>query len=332
MREKPLSLSELYAKGKQNLDKAGFKRYWSPESNIGASVPANRRYLDSLFFWTKFLDPAEVDMSCTLFGVKLKVPIFSSPMGSSIRKRIDENILTDIACGVRDAGSLMMVGIGGSYELQRVIDTRVPTVKMVKPYRNTDLIFKKVRDAESRGCVATGMDIDYFYGHRPGGDRIERTNLYGPQSTETLKQLISQTKLPFILKGVLSVQDAERAAQIGASAIIVSNHGNDAIDFSIPSMMALPHIVEKVGNKLTVLVDTGFKTGNDVLKALAFGAKAAGFASSMLLGWGANGTKGVEEVINLISAELKRTMAATGCPNLASVTRSIIYQAHATSH
>jgi L-lactate dehydrogenase (cytochrome) len=91
-------------------------------------------------------------------------------------------------------------------------------------------------------------------------------------------------------------------------------------------MIALPQIVDSVGDKLTVLVDTGFKTGNDVLKALAFGAKGIGFASSMLLAWGADGSDGVELLINQITAELRRTMAATGCPNLSAINGSIIAQ------
>ena len=106
---------------------------------------------------------------------------------------------------------------------------------------------------------------------------------------------------------------------------MVSNHGSASIDFTIPSMMALPEISESYGDKLTILVDTGFKTGNDVLKALAFGAEAVGFASSMLLAYMADGAAGVELLIDRITAELRRTMAATGCANTSMVDRSIIH-------
>ena len=324
MTERPLSISQIYAKGKENLKKMEVKRWFPPDSNTDASAQTNRKYLDSLFFVPKFLDPVEVDTSFTIFSVKLKTPVFCSPI--SRHNFMPDTELTEIARGVRDAGALMMLGIGGSKELQSAIDTGAPVVKMVKPYRRTELIYEKVRDAESRGCVAVGMDIDHFYGLLVG-DKVEKTELFGPQNTDELKQLISQTKLPFIIKGVLSVSDAEKAAELGASAIVVSNHGRGAIDFTIPSMIALPRIVDSVDDKLTVLVDTGFKTGNDVLKALAFGAKAVGFASSMLLAFAADGSAGVERLINLITAELQRTMAATGCPNLAAIKRSIISQA-----
>ncbi len=319
-----ISISQLYARGKENLEKAGYRRAWSPESNLNASIPANRRYLDSLFFVPKFLDPVDVDTSLTLFGIRLATPVFASSLSGF--HQLGKTALTDIAEGIKKAGSLMMLGIGGSTELQRAIDTGVPVVKIVKPYRRTELISKKVRDAERRGCVAVGMDIDHFYG-RLAIDKVDRDDMFAPQNTEELKHLIAQTRLPFIIKGVLSVADALRAAEIGASAIVVSNHGSGAVDFTVPSMMALPKIMESVGGCLTVLIDSGFKTGNDVLKALAFGARAAGFASSLLLAWGAGGSSGVERLINLVTAEVRRTMAVTGCANLASIDRSIIIEA-----
>jgi hypothetical protein len=233
--------------------------------------------------------------------------------------------MVDIARGLNNAGSLLMLGIGGSQALQGAIDTGVPVVKMVKPYRETELIYEKVREAGERGCVAVGMDIDHFYGTLRE-DRPALTELFGPQRTDELKEVFSQTRLPVIIKGVLSVSDAEKAAQLGVSAIVVSNHGRGSVDFSVPSMIALPRIVDRVGDKVTVLVDTGFKTGNDVLKPLAFGARAVGFASSIVLALAADGANGVELLVNQITAELKRTMAVTGCPNLSAVNRSIIVQ------
>lgn len=316
------TISQIYAKGKENLKKIEYKRVFPPDSDLSEAIRANRKYLDSLFFAPSFLDPFDnIDTGLTLFGIKLKTPVFCSPISNL--HLLSDTALTDIAQGIKNAGSLMMLGIGGSPELQSAIDTGVPVVKIVKPYRRTELIFEKVRDAESRGCVAVGMDIDHSYG-RLGGDRVNLAELFCPQTTDTLQQVISQTKLPFIIKGVISLQDAEKAVKMGASAIIVSSHAGSVIDFTVPPIIALPEIVEKVGDKLTVLIDTGFKTGNDVLKALAFGAKAVGFGGSMLLGWGADGSQGVETLINQITAELHRTMAAAGCPDLSAITKAII--------
>jgi 4-hydroxymandelate oxidase len=294
---------------------------YSPSSHFDASVKANRRYLDSLFFVPRFLDPVAADTSLTLFGVELRTPAFCSAISGLTR--LSEDAFTEIAVGLKNAGSLMMLGIGGARELQRSIDIGVPVVKIVKPYRRTELIYEKTSDAERRGCVAVGMDIDHFHG-RMKGDRIHDVELFGPQNTDELRQLISEARIPFVIKGVLSVSDAEKALALGASAIVVSNHGSGSVEFTVPSMVALPRIVEAVGDKMVVLIDTGFKTGNDVLKALAFGATAVGFAIPIVLAWGADGSRGVESLMSQITIELQRTMAATGCPDLRAVDRSII--------
>jgi isopentenyl diphosphate isomerase/L-lactate dehydrogenase-like FMN-dependent dehydrogenase len=323
MSEKQVTIAQIYAKGRENLRKGGYDWVYAAGKR-GPSVMANRRYLDSLFFEPKFFDPVNVDTSLTLFGKKLRTPVFCSAI--SREPHMAKNDFANIAQGVVNAGSFIMLGIGGSSDLQSAIDTGAPVVKIVKPYQRTELIYEKVRDAENRGCVAVGMDIDHFYGVLLI-DKIVMAETFGPQQTDELKQLISQTKLPFIIKGVLSIADAEKAVELGASAIIVSNHASGSFDYTIPSIIALPNIVEKVGDKLAVLVDTGFENGSDVFKGLAFGAKGVGIASPFIFALAADGSRGVESLINLITAELRRNMAATGCPDLSSIKRSIICQA-----
>jgi len=321
MKEKNLSISQIYQKGREYLKSMESPWKAPPDSDIGVPSRMNRKYLDSLFFVPNYFDPIEVDTSCTILGVSLKTPIFCSPI-SQTDFASDEG-LVEIARGVEKAGSLMMLGIGGSSELQKSIDLGAKVAKIVKPYRETNLIYKKVREAEDRGCVAVGMDIDHFYG-RLRGDEVTRDELFAPQKTEEIRQVIDGTNLPFIIKGVLSVIDAEKAFQIGASAVLVSNHGTAAIDYTIPSMMALPSVSESVGKRLTVLVDTAFKTGNDVLKGLAFGASAVGFASSMLLAYAADRADGVDLLINQLTAELRRTMAAIGLSSVSEANPSFI--------
>ncbi len=321
MSEIPLTLTELYNRGKEKYQKMGWIRTFPPDSNMQAATQANRKFIDSIFIEPHYFDPVESETSTHLFGVKLKTPIFCSAISRTAW--MSDADLADIARGLAKAGSMIVLGIGGSETLQSVIDTGVPVVKMVKPYRNTELIHQKVHDAESRGCIAVGMDIDHFYGSFRDG-RSERADIFSPQQTSEIKQLISETKLPFIIKGVLSLKDANKAAEIGASCVEVSNHGWGALDFSVPAIIALPKVAETVGGRLTILVDSGFKTGNDVFKALALGAKCVGFASSILLAHAAGGATGVEQFANFISAELRRTMAVTGCPNLSTINRSLI--------
>jgi 4-hydroxymandelate oxidase len=322
MKEKALSISQIYQKGKANLRKMGSTWTPPPGADIGVTRRMNRRCLDSLFFIPKYLDPVEVNTGCEFWGVPFRTPIFCSPISQT--DFVSDEGLVEIARGVKRAGALMMLGIGGSSELQKSIDLGAKVAKIVKPYREISLIYKKVREAEERGCVAVGMDIDHFYG-RLVRDEVSRDDIFAPQKSEEIKQVIAGTKLPFIIKGVLSTDDAKKAVQFGASGIIVSNHGTAAIDFSIPSMLALPKISESVGQKLTIFVDTGFRTGNDTLKAIAFGAKAVGFASPMLLAYAADAAAGVELLINQITAELRRTMAAVGLSSVSGADRSFIH-------
>jgi 4-hydroxymandelate oxidase len=315
------SISQIYAKGIENLKERGVDWVYPAGRKLGPSVKANRRYLDSLFFEPKFFDPIEVNTDFRIFDTELRTPVFCSPI--SRLPYMSENDIVNIAKGIAGAGSLMMLGIGSTSDMQSAIDAGAPVVKIVKPYRKTELIYEKIRDAENHGCVAVGMDIDHFYGLLME-DSVLRAEQFAPQHTDELQQIISETKLPFIVKGVLGVSDAEKALRLGASAIIVSNHGSGSFDFSIPSMIALPKIVARVGDKIDVFVDTGFETGNDVFKAIACGAKAVGFASPFILAVAADGSKAVKLLVNQITAELQRTMAAAGCPDLSSISNSAI--------
>jgi 4-hydroxymandelate oxidase len=319
MSEKPVTLTELLNRGKEKYQKMGWARTFPPEPNTAASTQANRKILDSIFIEPRYFDPVEADSSVTLFGKKLKTPAFCSAISRTPWMTYAD--LVDIARGLARAGSMLVLGIGGSEIMQDCIDTGVPVVKMVKPYRNTELIYQKVHDAEARGAVAVGMDIDHFYGSFRDG-RSERADTFSPQTTEGIKEAVASTKLPFIIKGVLSINDAETASEIGTSCVEVSNHGWSPLDCGVPAMLALPKVVEAVGGRMTVLVDSGFKTGNDVFKALAFGAKSVGFASSILLAHAAGGADGVEQFIDFLTLEIKRTMSVSGCSTVAAINRS----------
>lgn len=311
-----LTVSQLYAMGVENLQAAGYKRVFPPDAALGTSVVANRQHLDSLYFVPRFLSSVCADTRSTILDTPVSAPLFAAPMSGW--SQLGDTALEDCARGLKAAGSMMMLGIGGSDELQRAIDTGVPVVKIVKPYRNTDLIFSKLEDAERRGCVAVGMDIDHFHG-RLVGDAVDLDDTFGPQNEEIMRQVMGATSLPFMVKGVLGVDDARKAVELGAAALVVSNHGRASIDCTLPSVVALPDIVAAVGSQVEVYVDTGFKTGNDVVKALALGAQGVGFASSVLLAWGAGREEGVRRFVEAVAAEMRRTMSALGCANCDAV-------------
>ena len=127
-----------------------------------------------------------------------------------------------------------------------------------------------------------------------------------------------------ILKGVLDVEDAKIAAQTGASAIVVSNHGGRQLDGASSSIAALPDIAAAVGAEIEVMFDGGVRTGQDVLRALALGARACLLGRAYIYGLGAGGQDGVAKAIDLLRAELDVSMALTGTTSVTGVGREII--------
>lgn len=123
----------------------------------------------------------------------------------------------------------------------------------------------------------------------------------------------------FVIKGVTSVDDARRAAQIGATGIVISNHGGRQLDHAPTPLEVLPDIVEAVGDHVEVLVDSGFRRGTDIIKALALGAKGVLIGKAYLYGLGAGGEAGVSRVIDILTGELQRNMTLMGLPSIKDI-------------
>ncbi len=132
---------------------------------------------------------------------------------------------------------------------------------------------------------------------------------------------------PFALKGVMSVEDAKKAIDIGCTAIIISNHGGRQLDGSRAPFDQLSEIVDAVGDKVEVILDGGVRRGTHVLKALCLGAKACSFGKGYLFALAAGGQKGVEKILEKMKSEINRDMKLMGCRNLKELNRSkIIYR------
>jgi lactate 2-monooxygenase len=139
--------------------------------------------------------------------------------------------------------------------------------------------------------------------------------------------LRGQTTLPIVLKGVLHPDDARRALEVGVEGLIVSNHGGRQVDGSLGSLDALPAVREAVGGELTVLFDSGIRTGADVFKALALGADAVCLGRPYVWGLGLDGQAGVEHVLRCLLAELDLTLALSGYTELSQLDRSALRRA-----
>ena len=127
-----------------------------------------------------------------------------------------------------------------------------------------------------------------------------------------------------ILKGILDVKDAEKACELGADAIVVSNHGGRQLDGASSAIRMLARIVDAVGHKTEVLFDSGIRSGQDVLKAIALGAKGTMIGRAYTYGLGARGEKGVLDALNIIFKELDTTMGLCGRTNIKDVDRNIL--------
>ncbi|XP_074641799.1 2-Hydroxyacid oxidase 2-like [Tubulanus polymorphus] len=132
------------------------------------------------------------------------------------------------------------------------------------------------------------------------------------------------TNLPVIVKGILTAEDAELAIEHGASAIIVSNHGGRQLDTSPATIEVLPEIVAAVRGRVEVYVDGGIRTGTDVLKALALGAKAVLIGRPVLWGLACNGEQGVENVLKMLKDELSTAMALSGCQRISDIKPKLV--------
>ncbi|MEO0989980.1 MAG: alpha-hydroxy acid oxidase [Pseudomonadota bacterium] len=141
---------------------------------------------------------------------------------------------------------------------------------------------------------------------------------------ERIKFLRSLWDGPVVLKGILDVEDAKKAANVGADAIVVSNHGGRQLDGALSSIRMLEPIADAVGDKVEIHLDSGIRSGQDVLKALALGAKGTWIGRAFVYGLGAMGEKGVTEALNVIQKELDTSMALCGRRDVKDVDREIL--------
>jgi len=319
---------EIVEKGLRILGDAGIEHWLNLGAETQSQNRLNREYMDSLTFEMRLLgDGRWADTSTSLFGVALAAPIMPAALTASrvINKLAlwEEPWLELFASGVAAAGSIMWVGMSTTYDLQRIIDQGAPVVKIVKPLQDNQAVLHRIRDAESRGVVAIGIDIDAMYLEK-AFDEKPGPPFLGPKSLDEIKMFRDATTLPFVIKGVLSVHDAQISRdEVGADCIVVSNHGGEAIDYSMPILKALPEI-RAAAPDLTILVDSGFKRGTDILKALALGADGVCLGNLLLLAFVAEGAQGVAQMLDILAQELKRNMSIVGCKTIEAVEPSIV--------
>ncbi len=270
------------------------------------------------------------DTATELFGTKLASPIMGAPMtgtpynmGGAISER---EFIGMIVSGSRQAGTLGWTGDGAdpamyTSGLEAIAEEQGNGIPIIKP-REQKVIIDCLRRAEEAGAKAVGVDID-------GAGLVTmalKGQPVGPKTKEEIKELVASTKLPFILKGIMTVDEAEMAAQAGVSAIVISNHGGRILDFTPGAASVLPSIAAAVKGKVTILVDGGVRTGVDVLKLLALGAEGVLVGRPLVVGAYGGGAEGVKLLLDKMTAELKQAMILTGCQTIKDIDRKVIQQ------
>lgn len=264
----------------------------------------------------------------TLFGQTLAVPILVAPItGNSYNfggALTEPEWAEAVVQGSVAAGSIACTGDGadpnmfgsGIEAIARADGRGIP---FIKP-REQKEVLKYLRQAEKAGALAVGMDID-------GAGLITmalKGQPVGPKTQEELREIISATSLPFIVKGIMTVEEAEMAVEAGAAAIVVSNHGGRVLDHTPGTAEVLAEIAAAVRGSTTVLVDGGIRSGVDVVKMLALGADAVLIGRPFVHVAYGGGSEGVTLLMNTMAAEFKQAMILTGYATLEDIAMDVL--------
>lgn len=281
-----------------------------------------RAYLDSLLVEVRHLDAVMPSTQLELYGKTFRTPVTTGAL--SHLHRIAPDGMALMAKGAADAGAICFSGMGSKEELERMIATGASVIKIIKPYADRDSVRDKIRHAEECGALAVGIDIDHAFDMHHGGqyDVVDDMPMY-PMSQQELCELVKMTKLPFVIKGVLSRQDARKCQDAGVQGMVVSHH-NGRVDGSVPPLMILEEILEETKGQVPLFVDCSLQSGLDVFKALALGATACSVGRPLMPRIKQDGAEGARQVIEQITRELTYTMSMTCSPDLQHIDRSVV--------
>lgn len=272
---------------------------------------------------------AAPDTSFKLFGREFALPVFTAPIGAlpmHYSDAYDDFAYNDILIPTAvECGSASFTGDGVDPEIMKrsaaamakVGGVGIPTIK---PWNN-EAVFEKLDVLNELGIFAAAMDIDgaglpFLKAMNPNA---------GSKPVADLKAVIDYAKMPFIIKGIMTVAGAEKAVEAGAAGIVVSNHGGRVLGQTRATSDVLPDIAKAVGGKCVVFVDGGIRTGVDVFKALALGADAVLIGRPFVPAVYGGEAEGAKLLFAKLKAELVDTMTMCGAHSLAEITAEKVY-------
>ncbi|MGB8747028.1 MAG: alpha-hydroxy acid oxidase [Pseudolabrys sp.] len=304
-------------------------------------------------------DVSKVDMSVELFGAKYDSPIFVCPTGGNKFFHPDGEVA--VAKAARVGNHLQILSTSSNDSVEDVTSARgAPIWFQLYASPKWEVAQALIKRAESAGCPVLAVTVDRVGGRnqetlfrlmredtrecsgchdrtsfakralrRHNYDGLDLSGITGSGessnlSWETVKRMRDITKMKIVLKGILTPEDAELAVQNGMDGILVSNHGGRGEDNGRSTIDALPEIITAVNGRMPVIIDSGFRRGTDVVKALAIGAQAAGIGRPYLWGLGAFGQAGVERVLDLVRTETRAAMQQCGVRSVKELNPSFV--------
>lgn len=296
------------------------------------------------------------DLSTTVLGQPVSMPILVAP--TAFHKLACDAGEIASARAARTAGTLFVLSSLSNTAMELVFEQAgTPRWFQLYIYKEREITRELVRRAEAAGAEAIVLTVDTpGLGTRerdarnrfrlPDGLAVEnlaplgkgnlpevqgsglaayvRANFKEDLGYDDLEWLCGSTRLPVVVKGVCRGEDARRAAEHGAQAVVVSNHGGRQLDTAPATCEVLPHVVEAAGDLCEIYVDGGIRRGSDVLKAIALGARAVLVGRPVLWGLCVSGEKGATHVLEILRRELDEAMLLCGCASLPEITGTLL--------
>jgi 4-hydroxymandelate oxidase len=288
----------------------------------GSSFDRSTRAYEGLGFHLKTLaDVAgdEVDLSVDLLGAAWNLPIGIAPMSSAI-STVCPGAFTELALGAKAAGIPAGIGYPNGPDIHsKMLETGAAVFRIVKPLKDIEKLIDTLQRTQDSGCFAAGIDMDSIAGLKPTGDTCHYEELCRPLSVAELREIRRSVDIPFIIKGILGVEDANSALEIGADAIVVSTHAGVSLDYCPSPLEVLPSIVKAVGSSMKILVDSGIRRGSDIVKALALGADAVLIGRMAVWGLVMGKGEGLQWILHLMVDEMRRILVLTGAGHLSEL-------------
>jgi isopentenyl diphosphate isomerase/L-lactate dehydrogenase-like FMN-dependent dehydrogenase len=314
--------------------------YYQSGSDDEVTLRANRRAFERIRLRPRMLvDVKACDMRTTVLGTPISMPILIAPTAFHCLAHPEGECATARAAG--RAGALMVVSTSSTRSLEAIaseasgplwfqlyIHDRKSSEDLIHRatmagYRALVITVDSPRWGRKERAIRSGFSLPaHLHKANFTDEDVAKGDIY--VTWESLPWLRSLTSLPIILKGILTAEDAVLAVKHGVDGIIVSNHGGRQLDSVSASIEALPEVVDAVDGHCEVYLDGGIRRGTDILKALALGARAVLVGRPILWGLAANGTEGVNHVLELLRTELELAMVLSGRPTLASIDRSLV--------